>query len=197
MEKSTEQLLSLLKSYPLILGIDSEDSLEAALLHEAPVVLTLGGTVGGIAEDVARLKLAGKYVIVDIDLIDGLASRPSAVDFLMRQNGFDSVLSTKSTLLKYASNFNVTTIHRMFVVDSAAFRSTEGQWQNSGADLINIQPGWPKVIDWIRGRNIGPIIASGLVCDWKSVTGCLDAGAVGFCTTDKEIWAGASAFWKR
>lgn len=195
MSTCTDELLTELRSYPLILGIDSQERLEKALQHEARIVLTLGGTVGGITQDIKRLKDAGKFVILDIDLVDGLAARPSGVDFLLQIPGIDAILSTKASLLRYASGSGMMTIHRMFIVDSAAFRSIESQRRTSASDIVNIQPGWPKVIEWVHNQGIGPIIASGLVCDWQSVEGCLSAGAAGFCTTDDAIWDGAPAFW--
>ena len=59
---------------PIIAAVKDDQGLEVALHTECRMVFLLYGNICNVAELVAKLKDAGKIVMVHVDLIDGLAS---------------------------------------------------------------------------------------------------------------------------
>ena len=76
----------------------------------------------------------------------------------------------------------------VFFLDSSSWRNIGRQLEISQADIINITPGWTKVIQWTSERFSIPVISSGLVCDKEIVLENLNAGAIAICTTNHEVW---------
>ena len=180
-------ILQLIEENPVILGLLSESDFELAENNESQVVFTLFGTISDIGATIHRLKKTKQLVFVNIDMIDGFSSRNSVIDFL-KTTELDGIISSKPNILRYAKEQGFFTIHRFFILDSSSWRSIERQLEISQADIINITPGWTKVIQWTSEKFHTPIISSGLVCDKEIVIENLKAGALAICTTNHDVW---------
>ena len=177
-----------LREAAIIPAIKSREGLERVLTGSKRLVFVLFGDILSIPDIVARLKAAGKMVLVHLDLIDGLNSRDVAVDFLVKKTQADGILSTKANLVKYAKSQGLLTIQRFFVLDSMALLNIEKQFPLNYADAIEILPGlMPKVIRQIAGLIDKPIIAGGLISDREDVLTALSAGAVAVSTTKIDL----------
>ncbi|MDM8239561.1 glycerol-3-phosphate responsive antiterminator [Pseudoflavonifractor phocaeensis] len=182
-----DSLLRCFEDNPVILGMTSWDEFPLVKENESEIVFTLFGTVSNICQIVQDLKKAGKIVFVNVDMVDGLASKNSVVDFI-KQSMADGIVSSKPHLLRYARENGLFTIHRFFILDSTSWRSIGKQLEISKADIINITPGWTKVISWTAELYDTPIISSGLVCDKTTAIDNLKAGAISICTTNHDVW---------
>ena len=78
------KIIQMMEDNPLIAAINSKRSFEKALTCDSDIIFVLYGDVCSIVDIVDRLKEAGKIVMVDVDLIDGLATKETAVDYLKR-----------------------------------------------------------------------------------------------------------------
>ena len=156
---------------------------------ELEIVVTLFGDLIGIGNVVARLNDCGKKVFVNTDLVSGFSAKEIIADFVKQQTLAYGIMSSKPNILRYAKSIGLVTIHRFFIIDSFSYYSIEKQLEISRADIINILPGWPKIISWAAEEFAKPIIASGLVCDRRSVNDCLSAGACAISTTNHDVWA--------
>ena len=78
-----------------------------------------------------------QLVFVNIDMVDGFSPRNSVVDFLKTME-LDGIISSKPTILRYAKEQGIFTIHRFFILDSSSWRSIDRQLEISQADIINI-----------------------------------------------------------
>src|SRR5699024_11710120 len=67
-------------------------------------IFLLYGDVLTIGDMASRVHQAGKKVFVHLDLVDGLASREIAADFIARNTVADGVLSTKAGLCRRAKD---------------------------------------------------------------------------------------------
>lgn len=182
------ELEKIARDHKCILGYRDPEDLSIISSHSSPLVFILSSSLQDILGVSRFLVAKNKSIYVNIDLIDGLASRDSAIKFLKEHIPCQGVMSSKAPLLRYAKTLGLETIHRLFVIDSASYRGLGKQMNLSQADLVTIIPGWPQVIGWVHGFCNRPIIASGLVCTHEAVEQCLDAGATAYCTTDKDIW---------
>ncbi len=184
-----QQLYDALSDNPIIMAIKDEAGLEACLkVSDAPVVFVLYGEVATIADITERLKAAGKQVMVHMDLISGLSSREEAVDFIARYTRADGIISTRFDQIKRGKQLDLSTIFRIFVIDSKAL-SNLNRHIGDYADIVEILPGlMPKVIRRMKKQLNVPLIAGGLISDREDVIQALDAGAVAISTTNEGVW---------
>ena len=184
-----QQLYDALSENPIIMAIKDDEGLKACLkLKEACIVFVLYGEVATIADITAQLKAAGKMVMIHMDLIVGLSTREEAVDFIEKYTRADGVISTRLEQIKRGKQLGLSTIYRIFVIDSKAL-SNLNRHIGDYADIVEILPGlMPKVISRMK-RELGvPIIAGGLIADKEDVIQALNAGAVAISTTNEDVW---------
>lgn len=178
-----------LKSTPVIASIKDEAGLKRLLACECKIVFVLFGTILNIGDMVKQLKDRGKIVFVDVDLIDGFASKDIVTDYLRKHTQADGVLSSKANMIKAAKAQGFYTVHRLFIIDSFSFHNIDKQLKVSQPDCVQILPGaMPKVIKWIAEIVRTPIIVGGLVCEEDDVITALEAGAASTSSTNPELW---------
>ena len=187
-KSSSTSFLNVLRETRVIPAIKSKEELNRFLSGREELVFVLFGDIITIPDIVARLKNAGKTVLVHLDLIDGLNSREVAVDFLAENTHVDGILSTKANLVKFAKSRGLLTVQRFFVLDSMALLNIEKQLPLDYADAIEILPGiMPKIIRHLAGLTNKPIIAGGLISDQEDVQSALNAGATAISTTKLNL----------
>ncbi|WP_097181942.1 glycerol-3-phosphate responsive antiterminator [Curtobacterium sp. 314Chir4.1] len=184
-----EAVLDALRDDPVIASIKDASALDEVLASDRGVVFVLFGSVLDIADIVDRAKDAGKTVLVDVDLLDGLAARDVVVTWLAEHTRADGVLSTKSNLVRAAKRAGLVAVQRFFLVDSFSYHQLPRVVEQAGPDAIEILPGcMPRVITWLRDDTSVPIIAGGLVCDKADVMAALGAGAVAVASSNHDVW---------
>jgi glycerol-3-phosphate responsive antiterminator len=173
---------------PIIAAVKDDAGLAQCLQCDKKAVFVLYGSVLTIVDIVAQLKAAHKVVFVDIDLLDGLAAREVAVDYLCTHTHVDGVISTKGTLIRRAKERGLATVQRTFVLDSMAL---DGALKAPvKADYIELLPGlMPKIIRRVSAVAGRPVIASGLITDKEDVIAALGAGAAAVSSTNPAVWA--------
>lgn len=181
-------LKELLSDAPVIAAVKDAAGLERCVSSSARVVFVLYGTVTEISQIVSRVAAAGKAPVVHLDLIDGLAARESAVDFIARTTDAAGIISTKPVLLHRVKTLGLTAIRRYFLLDSIALAGLERN-QGGEADLVEVLPGaMPKVLRRIAAACPLPLIAGGLIADREDVIGALGAGALAVSSTSHAVW---------
>ncbi|MGN0337202.1 MAG: glycerol-3-phosphate responsive antiterminator [Lachnospiraceae bacterium] len=184
-----QQLYDALSDNPIIMAIKDKEGLEACLkLQDETVVFVLYGEVATIAGITEQLKEAGKQVMVHMDLISGLSAREEAVDFIAKYTRADGIISTRYDQIRRGKQLNLSTIYRIFVIDSKAL-SNLNRHIGDYADIVEILPGlMPKIISRMKKELGVPIIAGGLIADKEDVIQALDAGAIAISTTNEDVW---------
>lgn len=177
-----------LRAARIIPAVKSMEELNRILNIGGKLIFVLFGDILTIPDIVAKLKDAGKIVLIHLDLIDGLDSREVTVDFLAKNTQTDGIISTKASLVKYAKNRDLLAIQRFFMLDSMALINIEKHFPIDYVDAIEILPGlMPKIIRRIAGLTNQPIIAGGLISDEEDVQHALDAGAAAVSTTKLDL----------
>lgn len=182
-------LYDALTANPVIAAVKDETGLQKCLRKEdIAMIFILFGEVGNIEDIVDRIKQAGKIAIVHIDLIAGLGTREEAAGFIARYTRADGIISTRAEILRRAKQLDLSTIYRVFVIDSKAVSHISGQL-DTFADIVEILPGlMPKVIRSMKATTKLPIIAGGLLEEKEDVLEALDAGAIAISTTNENVW---------
>ena len=163
---------------PIIAAVKDETGVEVCIQNDIRVVFILYGELITIPDIVQRLKDAGKFVIVHLDLIGGLAVREEAVRFIRYG----------TEMIRYAKELDLCTVFRIFAIDSKAIGGLEHHGMEF-ADLIEVLPGiMPKIIKHIAGQAAVPVIAGGLISEKEDVMRALDAGAIAISTTNQAVW---------
>lgn len=184
-----DALIEQLTMRPVIAAARSDaDAVQAAGSPVAAVFL-LGGSILTIRDTADMLRKAGKQVFLHIDLCEGLGKDASAVRWCARNLPVDGMISTRAQLLRTASEEGLTTIQRMFLMDSASLESGIKLMKNSPPDLIELLPGLaPKAVTYVRERLGLPVIAGGLVTRADEVAQALAAGALAVSASDRVLW---------
>lgn len=182
-------LLDALNENPVIAAIKDDEGLESCLQCESiRVVFILYGNICDIAQIVRRVKLAGKFAVVHLDLIVGLARETIAVDYIRRTTEADGIISTRQAFIRRAQELGLCAIMRVFLLDSIAFASL-AKIDALKPDFIDVLPGtMPKTIHKVCSMVSVPVLAGGLISDKEDVLAALNAGAAAISTTNQEVW---------
>ena len=174
---------------PVIAAVKDFDGLSRCLgTAEIQIVFILFGNVCNIGEIVKRVKSAGKFALVHVDLIEGLSSKEIAVDFIHLNTEADGIISTRQGFIRRARELHLCSILRVFVIDSMSL-SGLGNLGSMRPDFIEILPGvMPKIIRKVCAATSVPILAGGLITDKEDVIGALEAGAMAISTTNQDVW---------
>lgn len=182
-------LLHLLRQNPVIAAVKDNASLQLAIASECQFVSVLYGNICTISGIVQKIKQAGKYAFVHVDLLEGTSNKEVVIQFLKLVTQADGIISTKPAMLKAARAEGYFCIHRLFIVDSISFHTIEKQVSQSGADCIEILPGcMPKVLGWVTEKVRQPLIAGGLVCDEEDARNAMAGGVAALSTTNIDVW---------
>lgn len=71
-----------------------------------------------LAQNRQSLKDAGETVLINIDLIDGLAGNRIDVDYIRRTAKANGIVSMKAILIVEAKRLGLMTVHRYSMMDS-------------------------------------------------------------------------------
>lgn len=183
-------LAKILQDNPVIASVKDDAGIRSVLHSECKIVFVLYGSVLTISAIVQTLKKHGKIVFVDVDLLDGFASKEIVVTYLKLHTATDGVLSSKAFMVKAAREQGLFAVHRFFLIDSMSYQNVTKQIKISKADCIEILPGcMPRVITWLLADLTIPLIAGGLVCDKDDVVAALKAGATAIASSNEGVWA--------
>ena len=184
-----QELMDAIQETPVIAAVKDDDGLQNALQNEnIRVVFILYGDIRNISTLVQRIHAAGKFAIVHVDLIAGLASKEVAVDFIRSQTEADGIISTRQSFIRRAKELGLAAILRVFLLDSISLESL-GKMPANLPDCLDILPGtMPKILRRVCADAKVPVLTSGLIADTEDVMAALDAGATAISTTNQAVW---------
>ena len=125
-----------LEDSPVIAAIKDDNGLKECLKSDIQVVFILYGDICNIADIVDTVKQAGKMALVHLDLINGLSAKDVAVDFIKKYTKADGIISTKPALIKHAGEIGLTSVLRLFVIDSMAYENIQKHVKGARPDVL-------------------------------------------------------------
>lgn len=173
----------------VIAAVRDDDGIARACESPARVIFLLGGGLIGLDRRVERIKARGKRVFLHIDLCEGLGKDAAAVDFCAQAIRPDGIISTRVPLIRRAAERGLSTVQRMFLMDSQSLINGVRLIKNSECDMVEVLPGLaPKAISFMRCELTIPVIAGGMVTTAQEVNQALQAGAAAVSTSCPELW---------
>lgn len=174
----------------IIAAVQKDEQYHHAKNSRCNIVFLLKGDLMTIIDDVNDLEFNyNKKTFIHFDLIDGLSSSRAAVEYISKIVKPTGIISTKPNVLKYAKEFNLSTIQRVFLFDTNAMEKAVFMANSAKPDALEIMPGiLPHILDQLTKEIHFPIIAGGLVNKPKEVHEILASGALAVSTTNTQIW---------
>jgi len=181
--------LDVLKERPVIAALRIVANPPLETVPSIGVLFVLGGDIFDISGIVDQAKRFDKLVFIDIDLVKGIGKDSSGVRYLARETQVHGIITTKSTLIAGAKRDGLSTIQRIFVLDSESLAGGLNVVSRSKPDAVEILPGLivPKIMKRIREKTSIPVIAGGLITQQQEVEEILASGAVGISTTSNNL----------
>lgn len=173
---------------PVIAAVRGDEHLKEAVKSDVEVIFDLTPNVLDIAKKVDMVHKAGKKIFIHIDLAEGIGKDRAGIEFA-KKSGVDGILSTRTSIIKIASELELLTVQRFFLIDSHSVDTTVDALKNSRADMIEIMPGVvPKIIKNLKERIKQPIIAGGLIEFKEEIIDAMKSGATAISTGKKDFW---------
>lgn len=182
-------LREILVQNPIIAAIRDDDELKDAIESDAAVVFVLYGNILNISEICRSLKEKGKIVFVHVDLIEGLRGDSSGIKYIKEMGRPDGIISTKCANIKYGNHLGMSTIQRIFAVDSLSLKTGIKNINENNPNAVEVMPGVAyNIIEGLQNEISSYIIAGGLIKSKKDVINALSAGAIAISTTATNLW---------
>lgn len=180
------ELFDCLEQNPVIAAI-SDDKWEDALVSPVEVLFYLSANLLTVAERIKEAHGCGKYVLVHLDLAEGIGRDRAGIRYLA-QVGVDGLISTRAQAIQLAKEQGLITVQRFFLLDSKGIESIGEMLRHTMPHFMELMPGViSKSIR--RFSNSGtPVIAGGLIETKAELMEALGCGATAVSTGRKELW---------
>lgn len=181
-------LIRTMEQNPVVPAVKEVSRLDECLACPCGVVFVLCGDILTIGDIIRHLHESGKKAVVHADLVNGLALKEIAADFLQRC-GADGIISTRPALIRRGRELGLLTVLRVFAIDSKAISNLQREAESGSPDMIEVLPGAiPHVIARLSRELKAPLIAGGLLEEKADILAALGAGALCVSTTDSRLW---------
>lgn len=174
-------------SNKVIAAVRTREELLQAAFSDVKIVFHLSPNILTLEEDIKILHNAGKKFFLHMDLADGIGRDRSGIEYI-RQLGVDGIISTRTSIIKYARELGVFTVQRFFIVDSQSIYTTIETLKSSKAQMIEVMPGMGKTIKRLKASVDVPIIAGGLIETQEEALEILKSGASAVSTGKALLW---------
>ncbi|GGF31615.1 glycerol uptake operon antiterminator regulatory protein [Halobacillus andaensis] len=162
---------------------------EKLLQTSTDYIIILESRLGLLHKVVRAGQKAGKKVWVHVDLIQGLKADDYGMEFLGRVVKPDGVISTRSHVIQQAKKYKLTTVQRLFLIDSQAVEHNVAIIKKVMPDYVEVLPGIvPGMIKEIKDQIGVPVIAGGLIRTEKEANAAIQSGASAVSTSRSELW---------
>lgn len=184
-----KHLKKFFKKSPVIASVRDLKYLDEAMSSEAVVVFLLTGSIFDLEGAMQKARDNDKLLMINIDMVEGVAKDKKGVEFLAKKNLCDGIISTRSFLIKLAKETGLITIQRIFMLDSGSFHTAETLIKKSQPDSIEVLPGVTALYYLKHEKNLNlPIIAGGLIETSEEINKLVNQGVIAISTSEKSLW---------
>ena len=172
----------------IIAAIRDASEMGKALLSELDTVFLLKSDIVTLPTVLNRFHNMGKKVYIHMDFADGVGKDSSGCLYL-KNLGVDGIISTRTGIIKCAKENGITTVQRVFIVDSHSIATAVDTVEKTSPDMIELMPGIAtQAISFCRQRVKTPIIAGGLIETFDEALEAQRAGADAVSTGNTFLW---------
>ncbi|HOB16272.1 MAG TPA: glycerol-3-phosphate responsive antiterminator [Defluviitoga sp.] len=183
------KLKALVKENTLIPGVRDLNDIVEAVKATSNIIFLLTGSILDLENIVRFVRKYGKKLIVNIDLVEGIAFDRKGIEYLAKKDLCDGIISTKNNLVRCAMKENLLTIQRVFLIDSGSLNSIKNLIdKNCEPDAFEILPAVaaPYFINNIKTSSM--IIAGGLITKRSEAEELFKKGVRAISTSEKTLW---------
>ncbi|MGL4606292.1 MAG: glycerol-3-phosphate responsive antiterminator [Eubacteriaceae bacterium] len=178
------------KEYPVIAAVRTREDYFCAINSKVKVIFMVGGDVFKVKKEIDLVKQDKRLLFFHMDLVEGIGKDHSGIHYAVENFGIDGIISTKNQMIKIGKQENITTVHRIFLMDFLALNSGMNLVGISKPDFVELTPGViPKVVRKVKNELGQPIIASGLISSEEDVKTMIRSGANNIVCSCKDLWS--------
>ncbi len=187
---SVKEIIERLKTNPVIPALRNQEDVKMIRHLQNRVIFLLETSINEYRDQIDMLKQCGHDVFVHLDLIKGLKSDAAGLEFILKENRPDGIISTHKAILDLAKKYDLIQIHRIFMIDSEALKSGQQLVQSVHPDFVEILPGLALIaIEENELRKFSfPLIAGGLVTMKAQVEMLTARGIIAVSTSKNSLW---------
>ena len=172
----------------VIAAVRTNEELIRAVASDVKIVFHLSPNILTLENDIRVRHRAEQTFFLHIDLAEGIGRDKSGIEYIKRL-GVDGIISTRTSIIKYARELGVFTVQRFFIVDSHSIETTVESIRSSKPQMIEIMPGSvTKVISRLKEILDIPIIAGGLIETEEETIEVIKSGAAAVSTGKITLW---------
>lgn len=173
----------------VIAAISNPEVIDEAIKSEVNIAFLLTGDILTMKGYVNRLRESGMYVFIHLDFIEGISNHKSAIKYIAKEWEPEGIITTRSQLIKTATEEGFLTIQRVFLLDQSALNKGIEMIKSCKPDAIEILPAlMPRVIYEMTELTPLPLIAGGLIREKKEILQALEAGALATSVGSPSLW---------
>lgn len=174
---------------PIVASVSDLDKLDIALNSPCEIISLLTGNIFNLKEISNKVHKSNKILLIYIDEIDGFSKDTWGLEYIVKNIPLDGIITSKENLIKLSKDMGVFTIRRMFIPDTKTLNSVLDSVKKNRPHALEVLPGiMPRVIKKIVEDTKIPLIAGGLITNFKDVKSSLDSGAIAVSTSNEDIW---------
>lgn len=178
----------LLKENPIIAACKS-DGIEQAVRSPVSIILVMQATISELLDPQFIHLTRKKQILVHIDLVKGITGEREALEYLKEQNPHMGIVSTKGSVIKTARKIGLTTVQRIFLIDTQSLKNSIDALRINKPDAVEVMPGIASsIFKELRQELSCPLIAAGLIKTSSDVQTSLANGAHGISCSNSELW---------
>lgn len=183
-----EKITDVIQKRSIIPALWDRSTLSKALDLGFKVVFTLKESI----KTISLFKDFDLFVFVDIDMMNGVKPDDDGLEFL-RNIGIKGIITVKPKVVSSAKKLGLSTILRIFALDSRAVEKGIEQCENACPDYLEVLPGMtaPKFMNRFRrytGRRPPKTISAGLVDSVEEVEWLFNEGVYAISTSNEKLW---------
>ncbi|PPA69485.1 glycerol-3-phosphate responsive antiterminator [Jeotgalibacillus proteolyticus] len=173
----------------VIASIKEPKQLEAFSKTDIKTAFLLLGDLTVIKRYVDFLKAYNRDVFLHIEKIPGISYDREGLKFIAKHVKPTGIVTTKSSLIQSAKKEGLSTIQRLFLIDSDAVEHGLENAEKSQPDCLELMPAVvPHMIGKIKQKSEIPIITGGLIQNRAQMQAALDHGATAVSTGKPHLW---------
>ena len=169
------------KNKNIIAAVKNEETLQLALKSNVEIIFVLSGDICKINDVVNRCHKANKKVYLHIEMIEGFGKDEAAVRYIANNIKPDGIITTKSSLVKAATSVGLSSIFRVFMLDSQSIKTAISNIERCKATNVEIIAYFSKNVN-------SNIIAGGLISTNKHIEEAFAHGAIACSTSESSLW---------
>ena len=174
---------------PIVVALRDPKQMPLALASPHRTVFILSSSLNTISDMVAQVQARKKEAYIHFDLVEGLGKDAHGLRWLAETARPTGILTTRAPLVSHAKALGLSTIQRMFLLDSQSIHTGLHLVKDVKPDFLEVMPGiLPEIIQQLVQLNLCPVIAGGLCKTIAHYKAARQAGAVAISTSDRELW---------